>query len=124
GVNVITIGTGNSQTHVPHYASMTTQVRQWGVAPTYTDSPARGRFAASSVGGASVGGSRPDAPAAGALAVSVWPSAANPLLITGAMMTSVAGGVWLDLHVPEFDNLEVENLMTAVIRYMRGCEEV
>ena len=124
GVNIITIGTGSNENRIPLYTSSTTEVRQWGISPSLNDSPAAGRFVASSVGGSTVGGAIPTGFAAGVVPLSVWPNASAPEVTTAAMGVSPAGGVWLDVRVPEFDNVEVRKLIDAVVKFMRSFDDI
>lgn len=124
GKNIITVGVGTNATQIPLYTSMTNVVRQWGVAPTSMDSPVAGRFSASPVGGVSVGGNYPTGYADGTTVLSVYPSAIDPQVTTATLGTSAGGGYWLDIRVPEFDNVQVQKLIQAATQFMRGYSEV
>lgn len=122
GKNVISIGSGNTTTQIPLYTTNTAGPTSWGVSQPVTDSPTTGAFVTEQLT-ASAAGNLVSGALAGVVALSVWPSP-TPTHITAAIGYSVAGGVWLDIHLPSLTSGaaggEVLKLLKRAVFYITG----
>lgn len=122
GKKIITIGIGTSRDipgtsdGIPLYSANTGATGSWGVSPPTGDTLTSGSFVAEQTT-ASATGVRLSGALAGVVTLSVWPTV-TPTHITAAMGFSPAGGIWLDIRVPDLSGVESKKLVASAIRYM------
>jgi hypothetical protein len=120
GKSVLTIGVGNTGTHVPHIASTTPKTNvQWGIAqptPSTTFSPG---WTTEAVGGTATGAA-PTALGGAATIVSRYQLADSSFAITASAVSNANGGKWFDLHVPATTGTNLRILLRNALAWLAG----